>query len=137
MSKMFRMGVVGSKGTLTGASNCGTSSDHAKNLVITIDPSSPVRGANFTTTFQYDLDKAVTSGKAKYTASLNGLPVVDQTDDLCADQGAADPCPLAVGAHTDVSTTEMPNFSGKLVSQLVWTDQDSQQVLCVKMSFTY
>jgi hypothetical protein len=102
-----------------------------------LDPVAPTAGANFTTIFDYDLDKVVTSGTARYYATLNGLPVLNQDDDLCVDQGSADPCPLAIGHHKDYSTSEMPSFSGKLVSKLTWLDQDGEEVLCVQMTFKY
>lgn len=72
---------------------------YAQNFVASVDPANPSANQNFTTTFDYDLDREVTGGKAKYSATLNGLPF-SQTDDLCADQaGSSDPCPLQPGHH--------------------------------------
>lgn len=108
---------------------------YVQNFVASVDPADPAANQNFTTTFDYDLDREVMGGKAKYSATLNGLPF-SQTDDLCADQaGSADPCPLQPGHHHDTSVTAFPDFTGKLVSTIDWTDQNGDRVLCV--TFTW
>lgn len=65
----------------------------------------------------------------------DGIPY-STTDDLCADQaGTSDPCPLAVGQHTDFSTSQFPSFSGKLVSGIQWVDQNGAQIFCAQITF--
>jgi hypothetical protein len=53
------MGKALSAGSLATIANCGTGADHAKNLVVSVTPEQPIPGVNFTTTFDYDLDKEV------------------------------------------------------------------------------
>lgn len=76
----------------------------------------------------------MTGGTATYAVTLNYFPLPSTVDDLCADQeGGDDPCPLAVGHHKDVSVSPFPSgVSGKVVSDIIWKDQDGQQVLCVR-----
>jgi len=116
--------------------NCGSSSDTAKNLVISITPDSPKGGQEVTTIFNYDLSKQVTGGKASYGFTFNGIPFSPTVDDLCADQAGGccpDPCPLAVGAHENKSLSNFPSgVSGKIVTTIKWTDQDNAQILCVE-----
>jgi hypothetical protein len=116
--------------------NCGSSSDTAKNLVISITPDSPKGGQEVTTIFKYDLSKEVTSGKASYGFTFNGIPFSPTVDELCADQAGGccpDPCPLAVGAHENKSLSNFPEgVSGKIVTTIKWTDQDNAQILCVE-----
>jgi hypothetical protein len=117
--------------------NCGSSADHAKNLVISIVPDSPKAGQLVTTTFEYDLDKEVTGGSASYGFSFNGIPFSPTVDDLCADQAGGccpDPCPLAVGHHINKSESDFPSVSGKIVTTIKWSDQDDEQILCVVSS---
>ena len=116
--------------------NCGSSSDTAKNLVISITPDSPKGGQEVTTIFKYDLSKEVMSGKASYGFTFNGIPFSPTVDDLCADQAGGccpDPCPLSVGAHENKSLSNFPEgVSGKIVTTIKWTDQDNDQILCVE-----
>ncbi len=76
----------------------------------------------------------VTGGIAKYAVTLNYFPLPATNDDLCVDQaGGSDPCPLAVGHHHDESVSAFPSgISGKIVSDITWTDQDGEQILCVR-----
>ena len=100
--------------------NCGSSSDTAKNVVISIVPDSPKAGQEVTTIFNYDLSKEVTGGTASYGFSFNGIPFSPTVDDLCADQAGGccpDPCPLAVGAHINESKSNFPSgVSGKIIT---------------------
>ena len=100
--------------------NCGSSSDTAKNLVISIVPDSPKAGQEVVTIFKYDLSKEITGGTASYGFSFNGIPFSPTVDDLCTDQAGGccpDPCPLAVGPHENESHSDFPSgVSGKIVT---------------------
>jgi hypothetical protein len=118
--------------------NCGSSSDLAKNLVISIVPDAPKGGDDVTTIFDYDLSSVVTGGSSSYALSFNGIPFSPTVNDLCSDMAAGccpDPCPLAIGHHTDKSITAFPSgISGKLITTIRWKDQNSNQILCVEWS---
>jgi hypothetical protein len=107
-----------------------------QNLVINISPDSPTGGQEVTTTFDYDLESEITGGTATYKFTFSGIPFSPTVDDLCADQAGGccpDPCPLAVGHHTDKSISTFPSgVSGKIVSTILWTDQNKNQILCVE-----
>ena len=115
--------------------NCGSSSDLAKNLVISIVPDSPVAGQEVTTTFDYDLEQVITGGTASYGFTFNGIPFSPTVNDLCTEQAGGccpDPCPLGVGHHTDKSISTFPAVSGKIITTIKWTDQTTQPILCVE-----
>lgn len=86
-------------------------------------------------TFDYDLDKEVTSGSSSIAINYNGIPFSPTVDDLCVDQAggvAPDPCPLKVGHHHNLSESDFPSgISGKITTTIKWTDQDGEPILCV------
>lgn len=75
---------------------------------------------------------------SRSAATLNGVPVVDKTEDLCKSlAGSSTPCPLSKGPHSSSSTSTLPSDvpSGTYSGTVKWTDQNGQPVLCVKFSF--
>lgn len=98
---------------------------------LTFDPSTPVPGQNGTLTTVYTVPSAVDGGQAHYSCSLNGLPVYDETFDLCSQTG----CPLYVGEHVDTSVSAVPSTSGKIDCKISWTDMASQPLMCIQMIF--
>ena len=82
------------------------------------------------------LDEVVTSGTATYSVTYNFIPVTPTVDDLCVDQQGGippDPCPLAIGQHNSKSISQFPSgLSGTIVTQILWKDQNNQQILCMK-----
>lgn len=79
----------------------------------------------------------VTGGTAKYKASFDGFPVVNEKDDLCTTlEGGDSPCPLS--GHIDSSATdEVPadTPSGTLKGTISWTDQNGEPILCLAYTF--
>ena len=115
--------------------NCGSSTDLAKNLVISIVPDAAKAGDQVTTTFDYDLESVITGGTASYAFSFNGIPFSPTVNDLCVEQAGGwcpDPCPLGLGHHSDKSITEFPSVSGKIITTIKWADQTGAQILCVE-----
>jgi hypothetical protein len=133
---MFKLLTLGFLPTLLATyRNCGSSSDLAKNLVISIVPDAPKPGQDVTTTFDYDLDTVITGGTATYGFSFNGIPFSPTVNDLCVEQAGGccpDPCPLGIGHHSDKSITTFPSVSGKIITTIKWADQDGSQILCVE-----
>ena len=96
-------------------------------------------GGEFTLTSSYSLSEEVSSGKANYKASLNGLPVVNQNDDLCTDlKSGPTPCPLAKGPHKSKISKALPDSvpAGTFVAQQSWTTDDGRPILCLKYKIT-
>lgn len=133
---MFKLLTLGFLPTLLATyRNCGSSSDLAKNLVISIVPDAAKAGQDVTTTFDYDLDTVITGGTATYGFSFNGIPFSPTVNDLCVEQAGGccpDPCPLGIGHHSDKSITTFPTVSGKIITTIKWADQDGSQILCVE-----
>jgi ML domain len=133
---MFKLLTLGFLPTLLATyRNCGSSSDLAKNLVISIVPDAAKAGQDVTTTFDYDLDTVITGGTATYGFSFNGIPFSPTVNDLCVEQAGGccpDPCPLGIGHHSDKSITTFPSVSRKIITTIKWADQDGSQILCVE-----
>ena len=116
--------------TLTSAQSCSTDTDLAKNFVVTIDNDAPTQGEKVSTTFDFDLDTPITGGTAYYSATLNGLGPFTSQANLCDETAKTnDPCPLEVGHHHQVSTTEN-TVTGKVVTTITWYDTADSQILC-------
>ena len=133
---MFKLLTLGFLPTLLATyRNCGSSSDLAKNLVISIVPDAAKAGQDVTTTFDYDLNTVITGGTATYGFSFNGIPFSPTVNDLCVEQAGGccpDPCPLGIGHHSDKSITTFPSVSGKIITTIKWADQNGTPILCVE-----
>ena len=133
---MFKLLTLGFLPTLLATyRNCGSSSDLAKNLVISIVPDAAKAGQDVTTTFDYDLDTVITGGTATYGFSFNGIPFSPTVNDLCVEQAGGccpDPRPLGIGHHSDKSITTFPSVSGKIITTIKWADQNGSPILCVE-----
>lgn len=97
-------------------------------LWFTPDPA--IRGQNGTLESVYEVPVTVKAGTARYSCSLNGLPVFDQTDNLCTQTA----CPILAGIHDDFSISSIPDTSGKLSCKIDWRDSDGTQLLCIQMT---
>ena len=116
------------------AVSCSTASDLAKNFVVTVDNDAPTQGSNVTTTFDFDLDTAITGGTAYYSATLNGLGPFTSQAPLCDETAKTnDPCPLDVGHHHEVSTAAN-TVTGKVVTTITWEDESGAQILCAQIT---
>lgn len=72
---------------------------------------------------------------AKYSASLNGLPVYNGDGAICPPYGR-EACPFSTGSHTVYSDpTAYPDVGGKLVSKIKWVDQAGAEIFCIAMTF--
>jgi len=115
---------------LTSAQSCSVATDLAKNFVVTIDNDAPTQGEKVSTTFDFDLDAPITGGTAYYSATLNGLGPFTSQASLCDETAKTnDPCPLEVGHHHQVSTTEN-TVTGKVVTTITWYDTAGSEILC-------
>jgi hypothetical protein len=80
----------------------------------------------------YDLKSELTGGKATYSVKLNGLPFAPTVDDLCTQTS----CPKLAGPQNETSHSTFPSgISGKIVSQIKWTNTTGGQVWCLETTF--
>ena len=97
-------------------------------------PDPPIPGQNGTLSFLYTVPDSVTSitdGTAKYSLSLNGIPLPATNDPLCDDV----PCPIVPGTFNLTSTSEFPTgISGKITSKIQWYDTSNTELLCVDLT---
>jgi hypothetical protein len=122
-------------------SSCGSSSDLAKDLQLSISPNDPKSGQEYTVDTSYTLDVEVNKGKAYYHATLSGFPIVDQTDDLCEDLSTGTtPCPVGPGYIESHDTSTVPSgVHGSLVATMKWTaiiDGVEKPYLCTESRFS-
>jgi hypothetical protein len=113
--------------------DCGNpSTDQAQITGMGFYPPNPVAGQETELWVAYDLKSNLTSGKATYSASLNGIPIPPTTEDLCTQTS----CPKDIGVYNETSKSTFPSgLSGKIVSKIQWTNQDSQPVWCLETTF--
>lgn len=112
------------------ATVCSSASALAKNFAVSIDNDTPGQGDNVTTTFDFDLNAPINGGTAYYSATLNGLGPFSSQAPLCDETAKTnDPCPLGVGHHHEVSTSEN-TVSGKVVTTISWYDEAGAEILC-------
>lgn len=84
----------------------------------------------------YDLgDTVIDAGTAVYKASLSGIPVVNESDDLCEDlKDGETPCPLSghvSSSSKDTVPDDLPH--GKLTSTVTYNDADGNEIVCVAL----
>jgi hypothetical protein len=136
--RSLRAGLTADSMVLRDVKTCGSSSDLAKNLVVTVNPADPNPGEEYTTITDYDLEDGVvvSGGKAHYKATLSGFPIVDTTDDLCDDlKSGPTPCPLSGHVHSEAKDKMITGVHGDLQSTMTWTDSNGKQILCLALSF--
>ena len=108
-------------------SDCNTASV-LKVTAVSFSPSDPIPGQNGTLFTHYDVPYEITKGVAKYTCTLNGLPVLSETYDLCTQTT----CPITVGHHDDASESAVPAVSGTVSCKIKWDDDAAQPLLCIQ-----
>jgi len=116
-------------------SSCGTSTDLAQNLVLSVVPELPQ--TDFKLFLEADLLKSVTSGTSTYAVTLNGYPY-RSTADLCDElQNSTTHCPLTMGYLKSESTGAIPSgVVGRVVIKNEWFDSDHLRILCMKYDMT-
>ena len=112
--------------------DCSTSSALFPLSTLDYSPSNPVPGENGTLHMGYHVTEDTAGGEVNYLCVLNGLPVLQETYDLCT----ATPCPITVGDHDQRGTVETPSVKGTLVCSLKWHNLAQKELLCVKITYT-
>ena len=98
---------------------------------LSFSPTTPIPGQNGTLFTHYDVPYEITSGVAKYTCTLNGLPVMSETYDLCTQTA----CPVKAGHHDDKSESAIPEVKGTIVCKIKWETDTSEQLMCIQTKF--
>eukprot|EP00499_Haloplacidia_sp_CaronLabIsolate_P010601 CAMPEP_0196780156 /NCGR_PEP_ID=MMETSP1104-20130614/7243_1 /TAXON_ID=33652 /ORGANISM="Cafeteria sp., Strain Caron Lab Isolate" /LENGTH=179 /DNA_ID=CAMNT_0042150347 /DNA_START=9 /DNA_END=548 /DNA_ORIENTATION=+ len=117
-------------------SSCTKQGSHASDVTVSLDPTNPQAGQNYTLTSSYTLDETVTGGKSSYVGTLNGIPVVSTTTDLCKSlAGSPTPCPLQKGPIKSTTSNTMPSDlpAGTFKGTINWTDQNGEPILCIEV----
>ena len=120
-------GVAGLYNNSVAVTDCNTNSI-LKITDLSFSPTVPIPGQNGTLSTHYDVPYEITKGIAKYTCTLNGLPVLSETYDLCTQTT----CPITPGHHDDTSESAVPVVGGTLVCKIKWEDEAAQPLLCVQ-----
>jgi len=112
--------------------NCASAS---KPSLFTIDalsqtPSDTITaGENMSLNLIYTSPTTVTGGRVTTSMTYNFLPLTPSVADLCTSVV----CPLGPGQHDGSSTYPFPSgISGTLITQIIWADENNNQLLCIK-----
>jgi hypothetical protein len=113
--------------------NCGNPSiDQATITSMGFFPTNPTPNQDTELWVAYDLRSEITGGTATYSYNYNGIPFSPTSEDLCSQTS----CPKAVGTYNETSKSTFPSgISGKVVTKIQWTNQDSQPIWCVELTF--
>ena len=98
-------------------------------------PDPPIVGQNATLWIDYTVPEGlqINSGTAKYSVSINGIPLTPTTEDLCTQIT----CPQVPGTYNITSTSGWNGgISGKLVSIIQWYNTNNTELLCSKTKVT-
>jgi len=112
--------------------SCGTG--RATLLGFDSQPAVPVPGDNVSLWVAYHLPApAITAGTATYKFSLNGIPFTPTIEDLCTQTT----CPKPADAdYNETSWSIFPSgVSGKIVTQVLWADQDANPLWCIETTW--
>eukprot|EP01025_Chloroclados_australasicus_P045956 TRINITY_DN50706_c0_g1_i1.p3 TRINITY_DN50706_c0_g1~~TRINITY_DN50706_c0_g1_i1.p3 ORF type:complete len:227 (+),score=31.94 TRINITY_DN50706_c0_g1_i1:44-682(+) len=118
-------------------SNCGSSSDHLKNLQISVTPDPPKKGQDVTIAASGTLDEEVSSGKITVEVEFLGIKVVNKTLDLCQTISKYQQCPIKQGPLSVKLTESLPSDapSGHYTGKATITAQSGAEVACVSLDF--
>ena len=109
-------------------SNCNTNSVFTI-TDLSVDPTVPVKGQNITVHTVFTVPNDVSSGLATYKFSFNGIPFTPTVDDLCTQTV----CPILAGNHDEYSSVLVPDISGKVIVDMIWSDETSTKTyLCLR-----
>jgi len=114
-------------------SNCGSPSDHLKDLKVTITPDPPVLGQALTISASGTFDEELTAITLNY--NVDGL--ISGSLDLCnLLSKTTHPCPIPAGPLSITKSFNLPNLPpGIPVSaQATVLDQNNQEVACIKIN---
>ena len=108
------------------ATNCDTNSVFKVDQISIEYEAPPV---NSTLTVAYTVPEAIQDGTAKFTCTLNGIPVLNEQKPLCQDTM----CPIAAGFHNDSNPFETALTSGTLSCTTKWLASDGSVLRCIKI----
>ena len=84
---------------------------------------------NSTLSVAYTVPEVIQDGTAKFTCTLNGIPVLNEQKPLCQDTT----CPIAAGFHNDSNPFETALTSGTLSCTTKWLAADGSTLRCIKI----
>jgi ML domain len=108
------------------ATNCDTNSVFKVEQIYIEYEAPPV---NSTLTVAYTVPEQIEDGLAKFTCTLNGIPILNEQKPLCQDTT----CPITVGFHNDSNPFETALTSGTLSCTTKWLAADSSVLRCIKI----
>lgn len=119
-------------GLLQNWENCGTSTDHINNLVITYPDVISIHD-DINIEIKGDIDEELVSGKINYKIYLRGIQVYNGKIDICSQVD----CPLEKGIFSIKTKQKMPNkvLPGKYQIEMEGYDQNNEELFCAKLDF--
>lgn len=130
MNNLLFLGLLAAATATVKVTDCSSGASVFKVSALDFTPDAPIGGQNGTLHSVYEVPTEYNAGVARYSCSINGLPVYDESFDICSQTT----CPIVIGTHDDYSTSQVPAVSGKVVCKIVWTDDASNTLLCIQTS---
>jgi hypothetical protein len=128
MRCLLLLGVLATGLSTVSVKDCSSGTSVFRVNALSFAPDSPIGGQNGTLHSVYTVPDEYNAGTARYSCSINGLPVYDESFELCSQTS----CPITVGTHDDYSISEVPDVSGKVSCKIEWTDLSHNQLLCIQ-----
>jgi hypothetical protein len=128
MLRLLFLGAVATSFASVSVKDCSSGTSVFKVDALSFAPDAPVGGMNGTLHSIYEVPAEYNAGTVRYSCSINGLPVYDESFDICTQTT----CPIVIGTHDDYSTSQVPDVSGKVVCKIIWTDLSSNTLLCIQ-----
>lgn len=123
---LFLFGLLSVNATVA---DCGLGKSIFKILDQSFSPEPPVAEQPYEYWFLYEVPEGVEvkSGKARYSVTLNGIPLPSSEEELCSQTF----CPKVSGIYNESSKDIWPSgVSGKVVTKLEWYDSEGSLLVC-------
>ncbi|GAM27390.1 hypothetical protein SAMD00019534_105650 [Acytostelium subglobosum LB1] len=119
-------------------SNCGTANDHFQIQKVVITPDPPVKGQSLNVTATGQLNEAVTGGNAHLLIKYGFITIINQNEDICSIPNSPYQCPISAGDYQRSVIGNIPSNvpSGKYTGNVVFTDQNNQEIACISLDLT-
>jgi hypothetical protein len=114
--------------------SCGTSTDIAQKVIMSVDPVIPVKDYLFD--LGADFSKEVNGGTSVYSVTYNFIPLSPTTNDLCTEINNSNiTCPLKVGTYGIQSKGTVPDgLSGTVTIKNEWFNIEKERILCIQFT---
>jgi len=133
LTSIFGINSVSSSVTSFTWGSCGTSTDLAQNLVLSVDPVLPQ--TTYILYLNADFSEEIIKGTSKYSVTYNFIPLSPTTNDLCTEVSSSNiTCPLSNHISMQSNGNMPTGVSGTTIITNEWFNDDGSRILCMKFN---